>query len=63
MARSYTSITMDREILKWIEKSVKKRVFSSHNYEFEYAVRELMKRDAIRGRPRPAMQIFNFNVT
>jgi len=63
MARSNTKITMDREVLKWIDKSIKKRVFSSRNHEFEYAVRELMKRVTIRGRPRPAMQIFKFNVT
>ena len=47
MARSGTSITMDREVLKWIDERVKDRVFLSRNHEFEYAVRELMKRVAI----------------
>jgi len=44
LARSGTSITMDRDILKWIDERVKERVFSSRSHAFEYAVRELMRR-------------------
>ena len=63
MARSGTSITMDRDILKWIDERVKERVFSSRSHAFEYAVRELMKRVVIRVRPRLAMQALSFNIT
>ena len=43
MVRSGTSITMDRDVLKWIDERVKKRVFSSRSHAFEYAVRQLMR--------------------
>ena len=63
MARSGTSITMDRDVLKWIDERVKERVFSSRSHALEYAVRELMKRVVIRVRPRLAMQALSFNIT
>ena len=44
MARSGTSITMDRDVLKWIDERVKERVFASRSHAFEYAVRQLMRR-------------------
>ena len=43
MARSGTSITMDRDVLHWIDKRVKERIFASRSHAFEYAVRRLMK--------------------
>ena len=44
MVRGSTSITMDKDILKWIDERVKERVFSSRSHASEYAVRQLMKR-------------------
>jgi Arc/MetJ-type ribon-helix-helix transcriptional regulator len=44
LARSGTSITMDRDVLKWIDEKVKERVFASRSHAFEYAVRHLMKK-------------------
>jgi len=43
---------MDRGILKWIDEKVKERVFSSRSHAFEYAVRQLMKRERNRDRGR-----------
>ena len=53
MAKSGTSIYMDRDVLKWIDERVKERVFASRSHAFEYAVVQLMKterrkREAIR---------------
>ena len=45
MARSGTSITMDREVLRWIDEKVRERVFASRSHAFEYAVRQLMRRE------------------
>ena len=55
MARSGTSITMDRDVLKWIDEKVKERVFASRSHAFEYAVRQLMK--GWRRRERDADQL------
>jgi len=38
---------MDREIIRWIDKRVKDRIFSSRTHAFEYALRQLMKRDIL----------------
>ena len=43
MVKSGTSITMDRDVLRWIDNRVKKRIFASRSHAFEYAVRRLMK--------------------
>ncbi|MBA7702304.1 hypothetical protein ES703_111064 [subsurface metagenome] len=43
VTRSGTSITMDREILHWIDEKVKERIFASRSHAFEYAIRYLMK--------------------
>jgi len=43
LVRSGTSITMDRDVLRWIDKRVRERVFASYSHAFEYAVRRLMK--------------------
>ena len=44
MVRSGTSITMDRDVLKWIDERVKESVFASRSHAFEYAIKELMRR-------------------
>ncbi len=36
---------MDRKILRWIDKRVRERVFSSRSHAFEYALMQLMKRE------------------
>ena len=43
LTRSGTSITMDREVLSWIDERVKERIFASRSHAFEYAIRFLMK--------------------
>jgi len=43
LVRSGTSITMARDVLKWIDERVRERVFASRSHAFEYAVRQLMK--------------------
>ena len=55
MVRGSTSITMDRDILKWIDEKVRERVFSSRSHAFEYAVSQLRKRwrNMDCGRDRP----------
>jgi len=50
VAKINTSVRMDREILHWIDKRVKDRIFSSRTHAFEYALRQLMKNEAIRRR-------------
>ena len=45
MAKSGTSITMDRDVLKWIDERVKTRVFASRSHAFESTVVQLMKTD------------------
>jgi len=44
LAKSGTSIYMDRDVLQWIDERVKERVFASRSHAFEYAMRQLMIR-------------------
>ena len=36
---------MARDVLRWIDERVKERVFASRSHAFEYAVRQLMRRE------------------
>jgi len=36
LVRSGTSITMARDVLKWIDERVRERVFASRSHAFEY---------------------------
>ena len=47
MAKISTSVRMDGEIIRWIDKRVKDRVFSSRTHAVEYALRQLMKRETL----------------
>lgn len=48
MAKSGTSVYMDRDILRWIDEKVKERVYRNRSHAFEYAVAQLMKMDPIK---------------
>jgi len=50
LAKINTSVRMDREILHWIDMRVKDRIFSSRTHAFEYALRQLMKKEALQRR-------------
>jgi len=45
LVKSTVSITVDREVLKWIRCKVEERVFASRSHAFEYAVTQLMKNE------------------
>ena len=45
MVRIGTSIRMNGDVLKWIDEKVRERVFASRTHAFEYAVRQLMRRE------------------
>jgi len=45
LVKSTVSITVDREVLRWISCKVEERVFASRSHAFEYAVTQLMKNE------------------
>jgi len=45
LTKSVVSITVDREVLRWISSKVEERVFASRSHAFEYAVMQLMKNE------------------
>lgn len=45
MAKSGTSVYMDRDVLRWIDEKVKERVYRNRSHAVEYAVAQLMKRE------------------
>ncbi len=47
MAKINSSVRMPRDIIHWIDKRVEERIFSSRTHAFEYALRQLMKKDVI----------------
>ena len=47
MTKINTSVRIDREIIQWIDKRVKDRIFSSRTHAFEYALRQLMKKEVL----------------
>ena len=49
MAKSVVSITVDRDVLRWISDKVEEGMFASRSHAFEYSVRQLMKREKRRG--------------
>ena len=50
MVKSGTSIYMDRNILRWIDKKVKDCVYRNRSHAVEYAMVQLMKKDRRPGR-------------
>jgi len=48
LAKINTAVRMPREIIRWIDKRVEERVFSSRTHAFEYALRQLMKREFLK---------------
>ena len=40
-----TSVSLDDEILMWIEKKIKEKKFASVSHAVEYALEELKKRE------------------
>ncbi len=48
MAKSGTSVYMDRDVLIWIDEKIKQRVYRNRSHAVEYAVAQLMKIDPIR---------------
>jgi Arc/MetJ-type ribon-helix-helix transcriptional regulator len=45
MAKRKTSITLDDEVLEWIDAQIKKRRFRSISHAIEYAIYELMEKE------------------
>jgi len=43
LVKSVVSITVNRDVLRWIQERVEERVFASRSHAFEYAVVQLMK--------------------
>ena len=50
MAKINTSVRMDSEIIRWIDKMIDDRTFASRTHAIEYALRQLMKREALQRR-------------
>ena len=40
-----TSVSMDLELLRWIERKIQEKKFSSVSHAVEYALQELRKRE------------------
>ena len=49
LAKSVVSITVDRDVLRWIRAKVEEGVFANRSHAFEYSVRQLMKKEKRRG--------------
>lgn len=45
LVRVKTSITMDREFLKWVERKIKEKIFASRSHAIEYAIKKLMEEE------------------
>ncbi|HET6458959.1 MAG TPA: ribbon-helix-helix domain-containing protein [Nitrosopumilaceae archaeon] len=41
MAKTKISITVDEDLIKWLDSQIKKKKFASRSHGFEYAVSEL----------------------
>ena len=50
LAKINTSVRMDGEIIRWIDKRIEDRTFASRTHAIEYALRQLMKREALQRR-------------
>jgi Arc/MetJ-type ribon-helix-helix transcriptional regulator len=45
LAKSGTSVYMDRDLLRWIDGKVGERVYRNRSHAIEYAVVQLMERE------------------
>jgi Arc/MetJ-type ribon-helix-helix transcriptional regulator len=45
LAKKKTSVSLDDELLLWIEKKIKEKKFASVSHAVEYALEELKKRE------------------
>jgi Arc/MetJ-type ribon-helix-helix transcriptional regulator len=45
LTKKKTSVTLDSDLLLWIEKKVKEKKFASVSHAVAYALEELKKRD------------------
>lgn len=43
-----TSVSLDEETAKWIDKQIKKRIFASRSHAVEFAIRKLMDESEIK---------------
>jgi Arc/MetJ-type ribon-helix-helix transcriptional regulator len=41
--RTKLSVTIDSELIKWVEKQIEKKVFRSKSHALEYALSQLIK--------------------
>ncbi|MGI0068971.1 MAG: ribbon-helix-helix domain-containing protein [Nitrosopumilaceae archaeon] len=41
MVKTKISITIDEELIKWLDSQIKKKKFANRSHGFEYAVSEL----------------------
>ena len=49
MVKSGTSVTIERDLLKWVDGRVEERVYASRSHAFEYALTLLKKMEKSRG--------------
>ena len=49
LTKSIISITVDRDVLRWIRAKVEEGVFANRSHAFGYSVRQLMKKEKKRG--------------
>jgi len=45
LAKSVTSVYMDRDVLRWIDEKVKKLIYRNRSHAIEYAVVQMIERD------------------
>lgn len=38
------SVTIDQELMKWVDERIKKRIFRNRSHALEYALAELIER-------------------
>jgi len=46
LTKKKTSVSLDEELLDWIEKKIKERKFASVSHAVEYALEELRKTES-----------------
>ncbi len=44
-AKRKTSVSLDRDLLQWIQKKIEEKKFASVSHAVEYALEELKKRE------------------
>lgn len=50
MAKSGTSVYIDRDLLNWIDEKVEERVYRNRSHAVEYAIVQLMRLDRLKRR-------------